>query len=81
MRSPTIRAACAAALLLALAACGNERGADGLTADERERLNQHAAELDGADVIDTSPDSLVANDALAEEPGEAAETGNGANQQ
>jgi predicted small lipoprotein YifL len=50
------------ALLLALAACGDSKGPDGLTDDQRDRLNQHAAELDGADVIDASPDSLVANE-------------------
>lgn len=71
MSPSTRRAACAAALLLALAAC-NQRGADGLTDDEREKLNQHAAELDaqgGIEVIDASPDSLVTNEAVAAEPG------------
>jgi hypothetical protein len=66
MRYTLVRAACAGALL-ALAACGGGRGDDGLTSEEREKLNQYAAELDGADVIDASPDSLVANDASSEQ--------------
>jgi predicted small lipoprotein YifL len=52
----------ALALLIALAACGDSKGPDGLTDDQRDRLNQHAADLDGADVVDASPDSLVANE-------------------
>lgn len=63
------RPACAAALLLALAAC-NQRGPDGLTDEERDRLNQHAAELDaqgGTEVIDASPDSLTANEATGDD--------------
>jgi predicted small lipoprotein YifL len=65
------RTAATAALLLALAAC-NQRGPDGLTDDERDRLNQIAIEQDGTDVIDASPDSLVvsedsANQAIANE--------------
>ena len=60
------RAAATAALLLALAAC-NQRGPDGLTDDERDRLNQHAAELDGADIIDASPDDLTVNEEMANE--------------
>jgi len=64
-------AACVAAVACT-AACGQERGADGLTADEREKLNTHAEKLD-AEVIDASPDSLVANDEwIAAEAGEAA---------
>jgi len=71
-----MRTAATAALLLALAAC-NQRGPDGLTDDERDRLNQIAIEQDGTDVIDASPDSLVvseesANEAIANE----AEAGN-----
>jgi predicted small lipoprotein YifL len=58
------RTAATAALLLALAAC-NQRGPDGLTDDERDRLNQIAIEQDGTDVIDASPDSLVVNDEAA----------------
>jgi hypothetical protein len=70
MRYTLVRAVCAGALL-ALTACGGGRGDDGLTSEEREKLNQYAAELDGADVIDASPDSLVANDAVVAEPGPA----------
>lgn len=69
MRFLPRRAACAAALLLALAAC-NQRGADGLTDEEREKLNQYAAELDaqgGTEVIDASPDSLTANEATGDD--------------
>jgi predicted small lipoprotein YifL len=55
------RTAATAALLLALAAC-NQRGPDGLTDDERDRLNQIAIEQDGTDVIDASPDSLVVSE-------------------
>ncbi|HEX8366251.1 MAG TPA: hypothetical protein VF603_13300 [Allosphingosinicella sp.] len=66
-------AACAV-VLAALAGCGEERGADGLTQSERDRLNAAAASLDGGpDVVDASPDSLVAADeANATEIGEAA---------
>jgi hypothetical protein len=71
MRHTLVRAACAGALFLALAGCGSGRGDDGLTSEEREKLNQYAAELDGADVIDASPDSLVANDSAVAEPGTA----------
>jgi predicted small lipoprotein YifL len=67
MRIPPTPAVLAGALLLALAGCGNSKGPDGLTDDQRDRLNQHAAELDGADVIDASPDSLVANEEAVEE--------------
>ena len=68
------------ALLLTLAAgCSEERGADGLTADERERLNEAAANLD-AEVIDASPDSLVANEGemLGEDSVEPAPAGDAA---
>ena len=58
------RAAATAALLLALAAC-NQRGPDGLTDEERDRLNQHAADLDGIDIIDASPDDLTVNEEMA----------------
>ena len=55
--------AAGALLVAALAGCGQDRGADGLTQDERDRLNAAAESLDnGADVVDASPDSLVAND-------------------
>jgi predicted small lipoprotein YifL len=53
--------AAAAAVLVSLAACGDERGPDGLTSEEREKLNTIAEKQD-AEVIDASPDSLVAND-------------------
>jgi len=66
-------AAALAAFTLA-AGCGDQRGADGLTSEERESLNQIAVNLDGgSDVVDASPDSLVANDEWT-----AAETGDGA---
>ncbi|HYG29450.1 MAG TPA: hypothetical protein VD887_04465 [Allosphingosinicella sp.] len=66
-----------AAVLAALAGCGEERGADGLTQSERDRLNAAAAALDNsADVIDASPDSLVAADEA-----NATETGGAANAQ
>jgi len=67
-------AACAAALA-AVAACGDDRGTDGLSSDERERLNALAEsqDLNNADLVDTSPDSLVPEeDANAGEAGEAA---------
>ena len=64
--------ACCAALLVTAAACGEQRGEDGLTAEEREKLDQHAANLDSGDVVDASPDSLVANGEW-----EAAESGEG----
>jgi hypothetical protein len=67
-------AACAAAAA-ALSACGDGRGADGLTSEQRDRLNAIAENQDAGD-IDTSPDSLVvANDEWeAAESGEAAAT-------
>lgn len=80
----TMRAATAAFLLMLAAACGEDRGADGLTGEEREKMNQAAERLDanGADVIDASPDSLVANDEwMAAETGEAAADENAANAQ
>lgn len=65
--------ACAAAAA-ALAACGDGRGADGLTSEQRDRLNAIAENQD-AGVVDTSPDSLVAsNEWLAAENGEASAT-------
>lgn len=69
-------AACALAVS-AIAACGEGRGPDGLTGEERERLNEHAERLDAgeADIVDASPDSLVANDEwIAAEAGEPAAT-------
>lgn len=80
-----MRIAATAALLLALCAC-NQRGPDGLTDDERDRLNQIAIEQDGADVIDASPDSLVvdeetANAAIGNETDAANAAGNAQNAQ
>lgn len=78
MKSLLKLAACAA--MLAAAACGQDRGSDGLSAEEREKLNAAAESLDnGADVVDASPDSLVANDEwTAAETGEAAPRDNAA---
>lgn len=75
-----VKLAAAAATLAALAACGEQRGADGLTQSERDRLNAAAASLDsGPDVVDASPDSLVAtNEAAAAESGEALAADNAA---
>lgn len=56
-----LKLAAAAAALTVVAACGDERGPDGLTSEEREKLNTIAEKQD-AEVIDASPDSLVAND-------------------
>ncbi|HEY0013536.1 MAG TPA: hypothetical protein VGB79_11890 [Allosphingosinicella sp.] len=61
-----------AALLTLAAGCGDGRGPDGLTAEERDKLDQHAANLDAGDVVDASPDSLVANDTLMATEGEEA---------
>jgi hypothetical protein len=74
MKSLVKLAACAAALAAA-AACGQDRGADDLSSEEREKLNALAEsqDINGADVVDTSPDSLVTNDEWsAAEAGEAA---------
>lgn len=71
-------AACVAVLTLA-AGCGDGRGPDGLTSEEREKLDQHAANLDSGDIVDASPDSLVANDTLmATEEGVATDVNAGA---
>jgi predicted small lipoprotein YifL len=48
-------AACAAALV-AMTACGEQRGPDGLSSEDDEKLNKMAEDLD---VVDASPDSLV----------------------
>jgi len=53
-------AACAAALT-AVAACGEQRGADGLTADDSAKLNSYAADLDQNGVVNVESDSLSAN--------------------
>ena len=58
----------AASLMLLLGACS--RGADdksGLTAKERADLDNAAAMLDDNQTIDTSPDSLVLNESVANE--------------
>jgi hypothetical protein len=52
--------ALAAAALLA--ACGDNEGRGGLTAEEERQLDNAAAMLDD-NLIDVSPDSLVANEA------------------
>ncbi len=68
MKSLLKLATCVAALAGA-AACGEDRGSDGLSSEEREKLNALAESQD----IDTSPDSLVSNDEwTAAETGEAA---------
>jgi hypothetical protein len=56
------------AALLALAGCGRDKGAGGLTAEEDRQLDNAAAMLNEG-VFDVSADSLVANEAqiLAEE--------------
>ena len=81
MRTLSKLAACAAALAV-LAACGEERGSDGLSSDERQKLNKHAEELQNQDV-DASPDSLVvSNDEwMQAESGEAATNSPAANGQ
>ena len=48
-----------------LAACGNEEGRGGLTAEEERQLDNAARMLDD-NMIDVSPDSLVANEAELE---------------
>ena len=54
-------AALAATALLALTACsgGDERGDDGLTAKEREQVDNAAAMVENQQTFDTSADSLV----------------------
>lgn len=51
------------AALLALAGCGRQPGAGGLTSEEERQLDNAAAMLDDNSVFDASPDSLVANEA------------------
>ena len=48
-----------------LAACGQEEGRGGLTAEEERQLDEAARMLDD-NMIDVSPDSLVANQAELE---------------
>ncbi|MDP8994929.1 MAG: hypothetical protein M3N07_08130 [Pseudomonadota bacterium] len=79
MRMSLKLAACAAAVALA-AGCGENRGSDGLTAEERAKLDEHANRLDSGDVVDASPDSLVADDEwMQAETGQAAANGAAAN--
>ena len=58
----------AAFMLLGLAACGQEEGRGGLTAEEERQLDNAARMLDEdmIDVSDVAPDSLVANEAEIE---------------
>ena len=60
-------AAFAAAALLALASCGggDERGDDGLTAKEREQVDNAAAMVENQQTFDTSADSLVLDENAA----------------
>jgi len=62
-----IHAALAAAALLALAGCGggDERGDDGLTAKEREQVDNAAAMVENQQTFDTSADSLVLDENAA----------------
>lgn len=56
------------ALSLSLAACGGpEEGRGGLTPEEERRLDNAARMLDENSVFDTSPDSLVINEAELQE--------------
>jgi hypothetical protein len=75
-------AACAAALV-AVPGCGDDRGADGLSTDERERLNALAEsqDLNNADLVDTSPDSLVPEEESNAAEAEEAENGTSQNVQ
>lgn len=57
--------AAALALVTLAAGCGQRRGPDGLTEDERARLNEIAVSQDNQ-IVDASPDSLVANEELTE---------------
>ena len=48
-----------------LAGCGEQTGPGGVTAEQERQLNEAAAMLD-ENMIDVSPDSLVANEAELE---------------
>jgi hypothetical protein len=50
------------AVLVATAACGEQRSEGGLTADEERQLDNAAKMLDD-NMVDASPDSLVADEA------------------
>ena len=66
----TMTMAAAAAALAMLTACGGEENAGGLSAEENRELNN------AAEMLDASPDSLVATDDAALGNGEEnAETG------
>lgn len=73
MKGRTGLALAAAAALLA--ACGSDEGRGGLTAEEERQLDEAAKMLDD-NMIDVSPDSLVANEAEVEAM-EANDTGLG----
>ena len=62
-----------AAAVLALGACGGEQGAGGVTEEESKQLNE------AAEMLDASPDSLVAPDETGLGNGDqgAAEADNG----
>jgi hypothetical protein len=53
------------ALVVLLAGCGDNEGRGGLTAEEERQLDNAAAMLED-NLIDVSPDSLVANEAELE---------------
>ena len=72
-RTMTIAALAALGLL---AGCGDREGRGGLTAEEERQLDNAAAMLED-NMIDVSPDSLVANEAELEAMDAAA--GGGAN--
>lgn len=55
----------AVTVLVLLAACGDNEGRGGLTAEEERQLDNAAGMLDD-NMIDVSPDSLVANEAELE---------------
>ena len=65
-------AALAAAALLTLAGCGggDERGDDGLTAEERQQVDNAAAMVENQQTFDTSADSLVLDENAANAQGD-----------
>ncbi|HEX8528021.1 hypothetical protein [Allosphingosinicella sp.] len=72
-------AACAIGIA-SLGACGGEdRGADGLTEEERAKLNAHAENFQDQEVVDTSPDSMVLENEWIEAEANAAGTDNAEN--
>ena len=64
------------AALLLVAGCGQEEGRGGLTSEEERQLDEAARMLED-NMVDTSPDSMVANEADLEAmqapPGNGAE--------